>query len=152
MSGSRHARMNAVRLRKENQVFNAEERRALALIMFEEKQQKENEILGNFRKMLTDVSVRVTWVRILKMASLSEGLRASLSIGFCFDSKRVCSSFPSYQIANGDQTPIPPSAEVRKSLCWARIGEVLYLDVFTRVHGWSRHGSEVDGEKSKEIG
>lgn len=56
MSGSRHARMNAVRLRKENQVFNAEERRALALIMFEEKQQKENEILGNFRKMLTDVS------------------------------------------------------------------------------------------------
>lgn len=47
--------MNAVRLRKENQVFNAEERRALALIMFEEKQQKENEILGNFRKMLTEV-------------------------------------------------------------------------------------------------
>lgn len=56
MSGSRHARMNAVRLRKENQVFNAEERRALALIMFEEKQQKENEILGNFRQMLTEVS------------------------------------------------------------------------------------------------
>lgn len=55
MSGSRHARMNAVRLRKENQVFNAEERRALALIMFEEKQQKENEILGNFRQMLTEV-------------------------------------------------------------------------------------------------
>lgn len=64
MSGSRHARMNAVRLRKENQVFNAEERRALALIMFEEKQQKENEILGNFRQMLTEVShavrVRIT--------------------------------------------------------------------------------------------
>lgn len=56
MSGSRHARMNAVRLRKENQVFNAEERRALALIMFEEKQQKENEILGNFRQMLTEVN------------------------------------------------------------------------------------------------
>ncbi|CAM9129838.1 unnamed protein product [Choristocarpus tenellus] len=56
MSGSRHARMNAVRLRKENQVFNAEERRALALIMFEEKQQKENEILGNFRKMLTEAT------------------------------------------------------------------------------------------------
>lgn len=55
MSGSRHARMNAVRLRKENQVFNAEERRALALIRFEEKQQKENEILGTFRQMLTEV-------------------------------------------------------------------------------------------------
>lgn len=60
MSGSRHARMNAVRLRKENQVFNAEERRALALIMFEEKQQKENEILGNFRQMLTEVSTEVS--------------------------------------------------------------------------------------------
>lgn len=59
MSGSRHARMNAVRLRKENQVFNAEERRALALIMFEEKQQKENEILGNFRQMLTEVRISV---------------------------------------------------------------------------------------------
>lgn len=58
MSGSRHARMNAVRLRKENQVFNAEERRALALIMFEEKQQKENEILGNFRQMLTEVRIK----------------------------------------------------------------------------------------------
>ena len=60
MSGSRHARMNAVRLRKENQVFNAEERRALALIMFEEKQQKENEILGNFRQLLTEVGTSKT--------------------------------------------------------------------------------------------
>lgn len=63
MSGSRHARMNAVRLRKENQVFNAEERRALALIMFEEKQQKENEILGNFRQMLTEVRFNQCWTR-----------------------------------------------------------------------------------------
>lgn len=72
MSGSRHARMNAVRLRKENQVFNAEERRALALIMFEEKQQKENEILGNFRKMLTDVSEKVTQIWSLIIVSSSE--------------------------------------------------------------------------------
>ena len=39
MSGSRHARMNAVRLRKENQVYSAEEQRALALITMEENQQ-----------------------------------------------------------------------------------------------------------------
>lgn len=64
MSGSRHARMNAVRLRKENQVFNAEERRALALIMFEEKQQKENEILGNFRQMLTEVRAKKSLVLV----------------------------------------------------------------------------------------
>lgn len=53
MSGSRHARMNAVRLRKENQVYSAEEKRALAIITFEEKQQKENKVVGDFRSMLT---------------------------------------------------------------------------------------------------
>lgn len=52
MSGSRHARMNAVRLRKENQVYSAEEKRALAIITFEEKQQKENKVIGDFRSML----------------------------------------------------------------------------------------------------
>ena len=29
MSGSRHKRMNAVRIRKENQIYSAEEKRAL---------------------------------------------------------------------------------------------------------------------------
>jgi hypothetical protein len=52
MSGSRHARMNAVRLRKENQVYSAEEQRALALITMEEKQQKEAALLQDFRQML----------------------------------------------------------------------------------------------------
>lgn len=53
MSGSRHARMNAVRLRKENQVYSAEEKKALAMITFEEKQQKDNKIISDFREMLT---------------------------------------------------------------------------------------------------
>jgi hypothetical protein len=53
MSGSRHARMNAIRLRKENQVYSAEEKRALAMITFEEKTQKENKIVGEFRGMLS---------------------------------------------------------------------------------------------------
>ena len=52
MSGSRHQRMNAVRLRKENQVYSAEEKKALAMITLEEKQQKENKIIGDFRTML----------------------------------------------------------------------------------------------------
>mmetsp|Transcript_24950 Transcript_24950/g.74881 ORF Transcript_24950/g.74881 Transcript_24950/m.74881 type:complete len:228 (-) Transcript_24950:23-706(-) len=52
MSGSRHQRMNAVRIRKENQVYSAEEKRALALITFEEKQQQENKTMGQFREML----------------------------------------------------------------------------------------------------
>ncbi|KAH7476827.1 NKAP family protein [Phytophthora ramorum] len=54
MSGSRHKRMNAVRIRKENQVYTAEEKRALALINFEEKQQRENAIMNDFKEMLTD--------------------------------------------------------------------------------------------------
>ena len=44
MSGSRHKRMNAVRMRKENQIYSAEEKRALALFNFEERQQRENTI------------------------------------------------------------------------------------------------------------
>jgi len=52
LSGSRHARMNAVRIRKENQVYSAEEKRALALITFEEKQQQENKTMAQFRDML----------------------------------------------------------------------------------------------------
>ena len=54
MSGSRHARMNAVRIRKENQVYSAEEQRALALITMEENQQKESQLLVDFRIMLKE--------------------------------------------------------------------------------------------------
>ena len=54
MSGSRHARMNAIRIRKENQVYSAEEKRALALIQYEEKQQAESKIMNDFREMLTE--------------------------------------------------------------------------------------------------
>merc|ERR1712202_35001 len=49
MSGSRHRRMNAVRIRKENQVYSAEEKRALAVINFEEKAAKEKKIMADFR-------------------------------------------------------------------------------------------------------
>jgi hypothetical protein len=52
MSGSRHAKMNAVRIRKENQVYSAEEKKALAMIRTEEIQQKDNEVVADFRQML----------------------------------------------------------------------------------------------------
>ncbi len=41
MSGSRHSRMNAVRIRKENQIYSAEEKAALAMFNFEENKMKE---------------------------------------------------------------------------------------------------------------
>jgi len=54
MSGSRHRRMEAVRLRKENQIYSAEEKRALAMFSKEERQKRENKILGQFRDMVHD--------------------------------------------------------------------------------------------------
>ena len=53
MSGSRHRRMEAVRLRKENQIYSADERRALALLSKEERVKKETEVLSAFREMIT---------------------------------------------------------------------------------------------------
>ena len=52
MSGSRHRRMNAVRIRKENQVYSAEEKRALAMYNFEEKANRESMLVGELREML----------------------------------------------------------------------------------------------------
>ena len=57
MSGSRHQRMNAVRIRKENQVYSAEEQRALALITMEENQQKEAQLMEDFRVMLKEKQI-----------------------------------------------------------------------------------------------
>lgn len=52
MSGSRHARMNAVRVRKENQIYSAEEKRELLKLQREEREKKEREIVGQFKEML----------------------------------------------------------------------------------------------------
>jgi len=52
MSGSRHRRMNAVRIRKENQVITAEEKRSLLAFNQQEKMKKESEIMANFKEML----------------------------------------------------------------------------------------------------
>ncbi|RKP34346.1 ras-induced vulval development antagonist-domain-containing protein [Dimargaris cristalligena] len=54
MSGSRHHRMNAVRIRKENQVISAEERRALLQFSQEERARRENDIIANYREMLQE--------------------------------------------------------------------------------------------------
>lgn len=52
MSGNRHKRMNAIRIRKENQVYTALEKKALALIQLEENKQKEATLLANFKQAL----------------------------------------------------------------------------------------------------
>ncbi|KAF9414793.1 hypothetical protein HW555_007425 [Spodoptera exigua] len=52
MSGSRHRRMEAVRIRKENQIYSADEKRALAAFSKEERAKRENAILAQFRDVL----------------------------------------------------------------------------------------------------
>lgn len=52
MSESRHRRMEAVRLRKENQIYSADEKRALAMFNYEERSKRENKILSDFREMI----------------------------------------------------------------------------------------------------
>ena len=48
----RHRRMEAVRIRKENQIYSADEKRALAMFSKEERQKRENLILGQFKEMI----------------------------------------------------------------------------------------------------
>ncbi|GAA5906330.1 hypothetical protein JCM5296_003172, partial [Sporobolomyces johnsonii] len=52
MSGSRHRRMNAVRVRKENQVISAEEKRGILQLANQEKIKRENEIVASFRELV----------------------------------------------------------------------------------------------------
>jgi len=52
MSGSRHSRMNAIRIRKENQVYTAEEKAALAMINHEEQMAREQKVLADLRKLV----------------------------------------------------------------------------------------------------
>lgn len=54
MSGSRHRRMNAVRMRKENQVISAEEKRGILKLQKEERERKEALIRDEFRELLND--------------------------------------------------------------------------------------------------
>lgn len=49
----RHRRMEAVRLRKENQIYSADEKRALAKFNHEERTKRENKILSQFRQLVT---------------------------------------------------------------------------------------------------
>jgi hypothetical protein len=52
MSGSRHRRMEAVRLRKENQVYSADEKRALAKFNHEIRSKKEDQLMTQFRELI----------------------------------------------------------------------------------------------------
>lgn len=54
MSGSRHKRMNAVRIRKENQVISAEERRGILKLQKEERQRRETILREEFQELVSE--------------------------------------------------------------------------------------------------
>ena len=53
MSGARHARINAIRIRKENQVYSAEEKAALALYSAEEAARREAAVLADLKRLVS---------------------------------------------------------------------------------------------------
>lgn len=54
MSGSRHRRMNAVRMRKENQVISAEEKRGILKLQQEERERREAILREEFQALVDD--------------------------------------------------------------------------------------------------
>ena len=54
MSGSRHRRMNAVRMRKENQVISAEEKRGILKLQKEERERREAILRDEFRELVQE--------------------------------------------------------------------------------------------------
>lgn len=57
MSGNRNKRMNAVRLRKENQVISAEEKRAILNLQKEERMKKEGAIISQVSRRARNIIV-----------------------------------------------------------------------------------------------
>jgi NF-kappa-B-activating protein C-terminal domain len=54
MSGSRHRRMNAVRMRKENQVISAEEKRGILKLQKEERERRETLLREEFKEIVDE--------------------------------------------------------------------------------------------------
>lgn len=46
--------MNAVRIRKESQIYSAEEKRLLSIYNFEEKKKRESKLLSDFKHMISE--------------------------------------------------------------------------------------------------
>ncbi|KAL0684092.1 hypothetical protein Bca4012_050940 [Brassica carinata] len=52
MGGSRHQRMSAIRIRKENQVYSAKDNRAWAMFNYEEKAKRETKVMSDLSRLV----------------------------------------------------------------------------------------------------
>ena len=80
-STCRHRRMEAVRLRKENQIYSADEKRALAKFNHEERTKRENKILSQFRQLVTKKTKEKDWRRYRVDCSLCWQFVWSCTVG-----------------------------------------------------------------------
>ncbi|CAB4068627.1 NKAP family protein,NKAP-like protein,NKAP family protein CG6066,NF-kappa-B-activating protein,NKAP family protein UM04995 [Lepeophtheirus salmonis] len=102
MSGSRHRRMEAVRLRKENQIYSADEKRALAMFSKEERDKRENKVLGQFREMIQD-KLKKSKGQLHEMVRLSKNF-----LGKLFETTRLISpcEVTKFALCSGDYNPV----------------------------------------------
>jgi len=96
----RHRRMEAVRLRKENQIYSADEKRALATFNHEERAKRETKILSQLREMVRKkmearkwgVLLVVCWCNVLSSTNIekNKGHWIFWQIVYCRFSIDIC--------------------------------------------------------------
>ena len=90
----RHRRMEAVRLRKENQIYSADEKRALAKFNHEERTKRENKILAQFRQLVTKKTKEKDWKWFGTVAGFACTLVSSVSVDLCWQCAGCSSCYP----------------------------------------------------------
>ena len=73
--------MEAVRLRKENQIYSADEKRALAKFNHEERTKRENKILAQFRQLVTKKTKDKDW-KVAKLLIILSVVLTNSHVGF----------------------------------------------------------------------
>lgn len=65
MSGARHERMNAVRERKEGQIYSAEEERALAIMKRQKQQETEQELIHSLKVLANQQELQTSLIKFV---------------------------------------------------------------------------------------
>ncbi|UJR31041.1 hypothetical protein I4U23_018551 [Adineta vaga] len=161
MSGSRHRRMEAVRLRKENQVYSADEKRALATFNNEIRSNREKALMTQFQ-IQGILHINAKWVRDVDSKIIDE-IKQNPSIAYLIQFHAPwcghCRKFePVYEEIAKEIYDLSSSVDEFKNIRIVRIDATVYTDVASRydVRGYPTikfiRGSQIfpyDNERSK---
>ncbi|TIA95155.1 hypothetical protein E3P94_03848 [Wallemia ichthyophaga] len=108
MSGNRHKRMNEVRVRKENEVYTAEEKRKMVKEAAEDKMKRENEVVASFKELMY-IRIFILLVFFLRSTTNTKIIMSDLgtSIGPQRRDSRYTPSKPSKPYQRPSPTPTP---------------------------------------------